>query len=343
MAEPLLHHPRVRRDSTAEMPPHEWLGRLVRCAILAPSSHNTQPWRFAMAEDTIELWADRSRRLSICDPAGRELVMSCGAALFNLRVACHRFGRESPITLLPDPDDPDLLARAACGSERPVSLEDRRLFEAIFRRRTHRAPFERHGVGDPVLQRLVEAVEREGAWLVPIEGPRRAAVGELIEEATRAQFRDRRFRLELASWLRSSARRVDGIPGHALGYGAVVSRVVPWVLRGIDVGGRQAASDRQLAERSPVLAVLGTDRESAIHWLRSGMALERALLSATAEGLSASFLNSPIQVDAYRQPFADLLGAPGSPQLLLRIGYGRAPSKKPTPRRPLADVMKAIA
>jgi hypothetical protein len=322
-------------------PPQQWIERLVRCAILAPSSHNTQPWQFRMSADTVEVWADRSRQLRVCDPEGRELVMSCGAALLNLRVACHRFSRESTITLLPDGEEPDLLAYAGCGQRRPCTPEDRRLFEALFRRRTCRAPFEPRAVPDDIVAGLVEAAEREGAYLVPIEDEARAEVGELIEQATREQFRDRRFRAELASWLRVSGRRADGIPGFSLGLGSVSSRLAPWLLRGVDISGSQAARDRQLATSAPFLAVLISDRDSPIHWLRAGQALERVLLCATAEGLSASYLNSPVQVPAFREALARIAGQVGLPQVVLRVGYAGA--RRPNPRRPLAEVIKPLA
>jgi hypothetical protein len=331
----------LSRPTTLMEPPHGWLERLVRCAILAPSSHNTQPWRFLMSGDHVELWADRSRQLRVTDPAGRELAMSCGAALFNLRVACHRFGRESTITLLPDPDEPDLLAQAGCGLSRPASLEDQSFFEAIFRRRTHRQPFDDRGIGERVIRRLVAVAEREGAWLVPIEGARKRELGEVVEEATRQQFRDRQFRVELASWMRPGTRRLDGMPGYALGYGALSSRLAPWVVRGLDVSGTQATKQRRLVDGSPLACVLGTDRDTGAHWLRAGQALERVLLAATAEGLFASYLNAPIQLEEYRPRLAAITGVAGKPQIVLRLGY--AGPQRATARRPLAEVIKPLA
>jgi nitroreductase len=313
----------------------------VRCAILAPSSHNSQPWLFRMSADIVEVWADRSRQLRVCDPEGRELVMSCGAALLNLRVACHRFSRESTITLLPDGEEPDLLAYAGCGHRRPCTPEDRRLFEALFRRRTCRHPFEARAVPADRVEVLVKAAEREGAYLVPIEEDARPALHDLVEAATHQQFRDRQFRAELASWLRVSARRPDGMPNFSLGLGRVVSRIAPWLLRGVDISGSAAARERELAQAAPVLAVLVTDRDSPIHWLRAGQALERVLLAATAEGLSASYLNSPVQVADFRASLAQVAGCVGFPQVVLRFGYAGA--RRPTARRPLADVIKPLA
>src|SRR6516225_8686290 len=57
---------------------------LIATAARAPSVQNTQPWRFRVGDYVIELYADLGRKLKV-DPAGRELLISCGAALFGLR------------------------------------------------------------------------------------------------------------------------------------------------------------------------------------------------------------------------------------------------------------------
>lgn len=316
-----------------------WVERLVRFAVLAPSSHNAQPWQFTIGSDHVELWADRSRQLRVCDPRGRELVLSCGAALMNFRVACHGMGRECAITLLPDHDEPDRLAWAGCGAPRLPTDEDRALFEALPRRRTCRTPFQPKEVPEGSVRRLEAAAEREGARFVLLAGAARAELAARVAESTREQFRSRAFRAELAFWLAASPHRLDGIPARSLGFGPLGARAAPWILRGIDVGGAQAARDRTLTQGAPLVAVLGTDRDAPAHWLRAGQALERVLLAATDEGLAAAYLNAPIQQGAYRSEVAALSGI-RYPQIILRMGYAHAP--RPTPRRPVADVTRPL-
>src|SRR6188768_4307216 len=114
---------------------------LTRFAILAPSTHNTQPWRFRIVDDdTIELWLDRRRSLPRIDPAGRQRWMSCAAALFHLRLGVRRFGRLDEVEYLPDPAQPDLVARLRRGREIRPQPRDLELFDAILRRRTNRGP-----------------------------------------------------------------------------------------------------------------------------------------------------------------------------------------------------------
>src|SRR3954451_633086 len=109
-------------------------------ACKAPSVHNTQPWRFrwTAASNTVELYADTTRVLSAIDPYGRELVISCGAALFNLRIALRKIGFDAKVTVLPDPREPRLLARIIATEGKPTSRDERRMYAALLRRHTHR-------------------------------------------------------------------------------------------------------------------------------------------------------------------------------------------------------------
>lgn len=315
----------------------EKLAFLLTYAVLAPSSHNSQPWRFRLTGGAAELLADRTRSLPVVDPEDRELTISCGAALYFLRAAIRHFGRRPLVETFPDPGEPDLLARVRLGpTERPTP-EEELLFDAILRRRTNRSPFSDRMPPGWLLSALAEAAGDEGAWLRRVTGEEtRHAVADLVSEGDRLQLADRDFRAELARWLhpnRSHSR--DGIPGHAVGMGDLASLMGPLVVRTFDTGKGQAAKDRQLAEGAPVLAVLGTDEDTRPAWLQAGQALARVLLRARSAQLWGAFLNQPIEVPKLRPRLAALVGG-GWPQLLLRMGYGNETA--PTPRRPVSEV-----
>jgi hypothetical protein len=122
-----------------------------------------------------------------------------------------------------------------------------------------------------------------------------------------------------------------------MGAGEIASYLGPLLVRTFDWGEGQAAKDRQLAEGSPLLFIIGTQEDTPLDWLHAGQALARVLLRATSLGLSASFLNQPIEVDPLRQSFGTLIGFDGYPQLLIRMGIGQP--ARPTPRRPVEEVV----
>jgi nitroreductase len=319
--------------------PSDKLRYLLSYAVLAPSEHNSQPWLFKITAEEIELHADRTRALPVCDPEDRELVMACGAALLNLRIALRHFGFEGKVKTFPEKDDPDLLARVGFGGKHKPTAEDDLLFRAITQRRTNRMPFEARNIPQEALAELGAAASREGAWLQFVLGEKaRNKVADLVAEADRIQMADRTFRRELAAWMhRNRTVSHDGMPGYAMGLGSLTSNLAPIVVRTFDFGKGQAAKDRQLAAGSPVLAVLGTNANAPENWLSAGQALERVLLRAGAEDISASFLNQPIEVPELHASLREALGLKGVPQLLLRLGYG--PKVKPTPRRTAGEVL----
>ena len=122
----------------------------VAQAVWAPSVHNTQPWRFTVGGQQISLYADADRRLVVADPDGREMLISCGAALFNVRLALRSLGYTPQTCVLPDPGQPSLVAQV---SWRPGVADEfeRRLSDHMLTRRTHRGAFdlEPGPVGDP--------------------------------------------------------------------------------------------------------------------------------------------------------------------------------------------------
>ncbi len=282
----------------------EKLRFMLNYAVLAPSGHNTQPWLFSVSDSEVELRADSTRGLPVVNPEDRALAISCGAALSHLRVAMRHFGYEYKLEVLPDPDDPDLLARVRLGPRYEETEAERALFGAIPKRRSNRGPFEDRQVPGRLLSALRGAAREEGVRLHTIEDEdAKRAVAELIAEGDRIQLADKRFRRELASWVHPNRTKSrDGIPGFSLGFGDLMSLAGPFVIRTFDTGKGQAAKDRQRAEGSPVLAVLGTGGDATSEWLAAGQALAKVLLRARAEGVWASFLNQPIEVPGCGTP-----------------------------------------
>lgn len=309
-----------------------WFASLVERAVLAPSSHNTQPWFFRMREASIELFADRTRALPVNDPDDRELTISCGCALMNLRVAAASDGWDSLVELLPDAGDADLLARILFPRRADAAGPDAALEAYIGQRRTYRKRFARRAVEATVTERLNAAAATEGAWLRPLATEEaRAATADMVSEGDAAQWANASWRRELAAWMHP---RRDG---DGFGIPRLAVPLAKLLVRSFDMGGGVAAKDKELAEGSPLLAVLGTDGDGARDWLIAGQALQRVLLLGCQHGLQASYLNQAIQLPFLRTRL-HALAAAGFPQILLRLCYPiDAPA--PVPRRPAAVVI----
>ncbi len=312
----------------------------VRYAILAPSSHNTQPWRFVIGDRELLICADRTRGLPNIDPFDRELIISCGAALFNLRVALAHFLIPVEITTFPYSAEPDLVARIAFPGSGPALKDLADLFDAITKRVTNRGPFIVEDVPDAIVERLKSVAQAEGldvAFARTVS--ERERVARIVAAADRRQFDDPRFRRELATWIHSS-RRDDGMPAFSQGFQALADFATPitaMIIRTFDVGEGVAAAHEQLARGSPLLVALSSPTDDNQGWLAAGLGLQRLLLAATKLGYSASYLNQPIEVSEFRGLLATELRTVGYPQALLRVGRGFTAGH--SPRRPLTDVL----
>jgi hypothetical protein len=315
----------------------------VRYALLAPSSHNTQPWRFdvsARGAGAVTVWADRTRALPVCDPEDRELTISCGCATQLLVLAMRRFGLPGKVELLPDRTKPDLLARVTVTGTTPIEAPDLRLFEVIRQRRTTRDAFTNVKPPTSLIEQCVPLCTKLGATVLAVsDDHQRRSLAALIAEADMLQLGHKAFRRELAMWMHHNRTHShDGVPGYAMGMSEVASIIAPLVVRTFDLGKGRAAHDEDLALRSPVLLLLGTEADDAKAWLSTGRALAALTLHLTAGGLCHSYLNQACELAPMRAHLRRLFPSVQWPQIVLRVGYG--PRTAHTPRRGVDEVRK---
>jgi hypothetical protein len=293
-------------------------------AELAPSVHNTQPWCFVVHDDVIEVRADRSRQLSVLDPVGRELSISCGVAVEFAYLATRAMGYGCEVRLRPNAD-PDLLATLEIGSAGPGDADARALVDAIPRRYTDRGMYDAIPVPKDVVVRWEQGVSDRGALLEVLdhEGARLAVI-QALSAGEAAQAADPDFRLELARWVRAESAP-DGVPLRALPDPAVTDIVTDVPLR--HFAAEQAdphpgdSIEPPRVERD-VLLMLGTDGDDVVDWLQAGRALGWLLLQLTVDGISAQPLGQALDIEATRVRLEHELGMLSRIQLLLRVGRG---------------------
>jgi hypothetical protein len=311
----------------------------VASAIRAPSLHNSQPWRFRLdlEQNAIEVRADRSRAVTVADPDGWGMRIACGAATLNLRLAFAVQGSPLDVTWLPSNVDTDLQAVLSPASPRPASPVEARLYRAIPRRHSNRRPFSAVPVPLDVRTELVEAVKYEAAWLELVTGTVPvAAVAEITHAANKVLGRNPEYLAELRSWTRHDGRSSDGVPVEAAGPATEPHDLFPQR----PFGDRPRPAGRDF-EEEPLVAVLGTAGNLAVDHLRAGHALQRVLLTITDLGLASSMFSQPIEVAPAREQLRLALGRYGTPQMVLRIGYGEPGVD--SARREAADVIDGVS
>lgn len=308
----------------------------LEAAAMAPSVHNSQPWRFRVLSDRIELHADPLRRLPATDPGDKELRLACGAALANLRIALEALGIRPLVTLLPRHTGSQALATVRRGGHVTPNDHVLDLRRAIPARRTNRKPFLNDAITPAQLNQLVHAAQTERSWLHPItDAAQRNRLHALVIRAHQIQLANVEFRAELERWTGHGGDRHDGVPAKAAG--PANEPQDQWVLRDFSGGHARERVPGKDFEHEPLIAVVCSYYEGPLAELHAGQAMQRVLLTATTLGLSASFIAQPIEVPSCREELRRLLGAGINAQTILRVGHGSPVA--PTPRRPVADML----
>jgi hypothetical protein len=310
---------------------------LVRYATLAPSSHNTQCWKFHIEHDAVSILPDVSRRCPAVDPDDHHLFVSLGCATENLIHAARAHGLDAQVAVQPDS------ATAVRVTLQSAPVVDSPLFQAIPLRQSTRAEYDATPLTGAELQLLERASSGNGVRVLLLtERPAMERVLEFVVAGNTAQMNDAAFVSELKSWIRFS--RSDAVlSGDGLFSGASGNPVIPsWLGRSLfGMFFKTKSENDKYAKHvrsSAGLAVFVADVSDTAHWLEVGRCYERFALQSAALGIRNAFLNQPVEVPAVRPQFAAALGIGAArPDLVVR--FGRGPALPRSMRRPVTSVL----
>lgn len=323
----------------SDRPASAVLAEAAEVAGYAPSVHNTQPWRWRISGDRMDLLADRRRQLTVADPQARLLTISCGAALHHVVVALAAEGWQAHVQRL---EGPDHLVRITLDSRSDVTAEAMRRLQAIRVRHTDRRP-----VGDtPITAETVDVLRQAasacGIDLHLLTPDQVIELGAASARADRVELLDPQHRHELTYWIGGDRPEGTGIPDSALAEeppgGPVPGR--DFVRAGTLPTGDGTDHDIDRAASYAVLFGMGDEPSD---WLRAGEALSACWLAATEHGVSVLPFSAVIEVPATREVLRRLLSGIGYPYLVLRLGI--APDDRPgpphTPRLPAKQLIES--
>ena len=307
------------------------LSFLLRYAILAPSSHNTQPWKFEIHEDAVWVYANLERWLKVADADKRELYTSIGCALENLIVAAEHFGYGASVDYFPERPNRRIVAEVRLLSDgRPSPFRGPELFDAMTTRHTNHKRYEPRDISVDDRLRLQACLVEDGISLYLIDDLKtRRAVDKLVNRADAVLFADPDFRRELGYWI---GQGVFGTPW-------LIGKLSQLAVSYLDLGDWVGKSDADLLMSAPVLGLIcskDNDRETQV---KVGQAFERIYLKAASLGISLQPMSQLTEVPEIKSELAKVIEvADEFLQQPFRLGYAE-PERQHTPRRPVEETM----
>ncbi|HEY7636309.1 MAG TPA: hypothetical protein VH763_12220 [Gemmatimonadales bacterium] len=308
------------------------LGFLLRYAILAPSTKNSQPWAFAVQDNRIHLLADVRRSQPIGDPNRRELYISLGCALENLLVAAEHFGFGHAVSYFPEPTQQELAASVSFAPGGvPSDARAGATLNAILQRHNDNSAFRPVAVPEELRLRLMGCcVEADLQVHLTDDRHFRRWIDALTLEADRVEFADPAFRSELGYWIGQGV----------FGQSPLVARLGGLAVSRVDLGEPVARQDHEMIESAALLGLICAAGDGHLAHVRTGQLFERLWLTATGIGVSIHPMSQTMRRRELRAAVGELLPSAGwTPQHLFRVGFSSRQDAHHTPRRPLEDVL----
>ncbi len=310
----------------------------VRYATMAPSTHNTQPWRFEIGQSSILVLPDYSRRLSMLDPLDRELWISLGCAVENLVLALEHLGYRPTVDLSHLDEDRIVVAFGAKKTPRRSEL-----FEEIPRRGTNRGKYNSLPIPATELDDLRALALEPGVRLrLVTEAKDRSRVLKLVMQADAEQMARPGFREELSHWIRfndeEARRKRDGLGSEAIGLPHGPRWLGSFVLKNAPLAATpRTRKDRVLVTSSPAVLLIESEEQTRAAWVATGRSFERVALHLSRRKIQLAHLNQAVEMPGVREKIVKAMQAEGHPQLLLRLGY--APEAPRSVRRDVEEVV----
>lgn len=310
---------------------------IIRYAAKAPSGHNTQPWRFCLAENAISIKPNFEVVLPVVDRDNRELYISLGCATENLLIASTHFGYEAHIVQC---DTAEIKVELTKNTQ---VVKDN-LFHQIERRQTNRSVYSGEQITEDVLAKLHSLSHENNLqiYFAQITSPLADTLTQYIVRGNEMQMNDKAFREELLSWMRFNGKQVkttgDGLSYKVFGNPALPGTIAKPIVRQFLKPSTQNKGDIKKIASSSHLVLFTTKHNTVKEWINLGRFLERFALTTTGLGIASTYCNQPCEVISLANELQKTLPVNGEyPTLLLRIGYA-----SPMPYSPRKEIEEML-
>src|SRR3989338_8107887 len=319
--------------------------QIIPSAILAPSAHNTQPWKFKALSNTIDIYIDWSRHLTVSDPTLRQLYVSLGCATTNAINAAKYWNKTAAVQYFPEGNGKNqpVVRLTFAPANKPIdhNQTEADIFAAIVQRHTNRSFFDEKTLTDDETTILNQSLDHNIATFIS-DRSKLEKIADISHEGTFSTLSRPEFKEELSRWVRNSwTYQHDGMPGYAMGIPAPLSLVAPMMVRIAPIHIQEASKTKQQVTSASAVAVFSTATDTPVDHIRAGQQLQQVWLNATAAGLAAMPVVAAIEAGAeFRSQVRDVVQAKPFTQSMLRIGHSSKTNLRATPRRTLDERLR---
>ena len=319
--------------------------QIIPSAILAPSAHNTQPWKFKALSDTLDIFIDWSRHLTVSDPTLRQLYVSLGCATTNAINAAKYWNKTAAIQYFPEGNGKDqpVVRLNFTPANKPMdhNQAEADIFAAIVQRHTNRSFFDEKTLTDEETTILNQSLDHTITTFIS-DRDKLETIAQLSHEGTFSTLSRPAFKEELSHWVRNSwTYQHDGMPGYAMGIPAPLSLVAPMMVRIAPIHIQEASKTKQQVTSASAVAIFTTTTDTPTDHIIAGQQLQQVWLNATAAGLAAMPVVAAIEAGPdYRNKLRDLVPTKRYPQSMLRIGHSSKTNLRATPRRTMEECLR---
>ena len=321
----------------------EKLNFLLKFAVLAPSSHNTQPWAFLVTDNTINVYREIDRSLPVADINDRQLFLSIGCAVENIVIAAEFYGYKCEIEKINSDINPDFCVKIKLNYSNHIQKKLDFQIQSLIKRKTNRGKFRNEKISEN-LKQDIKGFEKSNVQIHIIDNATTIEkLGNIAISSSIDSMINSNFRKELSHHLKHNLTGSKyGMPGFTLGVPTLPSFILPKLMRHLNLEKASQKQNKILFEKhTPHVVVIATNSDLRNDWLEAGRIFERIAIVCEKEKISLSPWGAPIEIGIYYKKIQELLETGFRPQLFFRMGYSLKDVKH-SPRFSSEEVLKKI-
>ena len=303
--------------------------------ILAPSTHNSQPWLFKIKDHFVEVYYDRGLKIPEADPLGRDLYISMGCMLENLVIAASYFGIFQDLKIILNDN---LIAEIFFTEHGKENYDLAYLVDTIPRRVNVRGLFEQKPLLEGVEAELM-SLKKDGRirtdFITNKEKINKLA--GLTAEGLKLAYKKSSFRKEMSGWMHNSlSNSKTGLPGYYLKMPFFLSFIIPTLVRFFDISSLLAGLNYKSMASAPFVCLFSSEKSSPEIWLETGRMAQRFMLQLNSKGIRTSIFVASIEMGDLYKKVQEITTINLVPQFLFCAGYMKNVQKH-SPRHALEE------